>query len=546
MKNIKIIFSDIDGTLLNSKHLITAKTRRKILQLEQQGILFILVSARMPKGVEVIRDLIGNHAPIVCYNGGLIYSEKGEVMHSCLLDLNSALAIKQMLDQDFPMLCCNTYGFDQWIVDDKNCRWVQREEQITGLSAVNGSVAATFAADGGIHKFLLMGEEEEIKRAEARIRADYPDLSVALSNNNYLEVMHGDVKKSVGVDYLCAHYGYTPAEAMAFGDGFNDIDMLQRVKYGYAMGNAPIEVQESASFMTQDNDHEGVLSVLEEIENMTSLNGGALLLTAGKKSALFDCGMAHQFQLELIKEKLKGAPLDYFFLTHSHYDHLGALPEIRKQWPDCLICGTEYAKYVLTRPGALATIRKFTMQAAQKAGVTLADYSDELMKIDVVLKDHEIIDLGGIQVQMIPLLGHTRCSAGYWIDQKVLVASESIGYLSKSGEIFPSYLVSGSDALRSVEICRELAPEVLVPPHKAPIRMAEYPDFWEKCRAAIQTAQALIINSHREGKSAEEIFQLLKERYWVDEVQIDQPLFAFEANTRVMIQRTLAETLETN
>ena len=68
----QVIFSDIDGTLLNSRHQVTSDTRLEILSLEQKGIPFVLVSARMPDGIMTIQNQIGNHAPIICYSGALI------------------------------------------------------------------------------------------------------------------------------------------------------------------------------------------------------------------------------------------------------------------------------------------------------------------------------------------------------------------------------------------------------------------------------------------------------------------------------------------
>ena len=262
---VKIIFSDIDGTLLDSCHQITDGTRNKIIELEQKGIPFVLVSARMPEGVASIRRQIGSHSPIISYSGGLIYDANRRILYSCLLELNHALKIKKVLETEFPRICCNTYGYEKWIVDNADDPWVRREEAITGLNAAEGDIKKEFEEEGGIHKFLLMGEAKEIHNVEIWLRKDYPELSIALSNENYLEVMHGSVKKSAGITCLCNYRGISLEEAMAFGDGHNDMDMLKVVKYGYAMGNAPKEVKESAAFETLDNDHEGVLAVIKEL-----------------------------------------------------------------------------------------------------------------------------------------------------------------------------------------------------------------------------------------------------------------------------------------
>lgn len=260
----KMIFSDIDGTLLDSHQQVSEDTRREILRLEREGVPFVLVSARMPEGLEPIRRQLGNHAPTVSYGGGLICNEDGEVLYSCQMDLGTALEIKGLLEREFPHIVCNTYGFSRWVVDDDSNPWVIREEEITTLKAENGDIEEIFGKDGGIHKFLLMGEHEEIEQLEIHLKRAWPKLSIAASSSCYLEVMNGKVRKSEGVHFLCEYYGIPLEEVIAFGDGKNDMDMLKAAGNSYAMANAPREVQESAKHVTLDNDHEGLLAALRE------------------------------------------------------------------------------------------------------------------------------------------------------------------------------------------------------------------------------------------------------------------------------------------
>ena len=259
------MFSDIDGTLLNNNHHIPTDTREKILELEKRGIPFILVSARMPDGVRLIRRELGNHSPIVCYSGGLILDEDDHILYSCQIPLHLAAEVKELLDRGYPQICCNTYGMDRWIVDDDQNPWVIREERITEGKSVVGKIKQVFASDGGIHKFLLMGEPDDIVLVERRLRRDYPELSVSKSNANYLEVMDGYVQKSTGVQVLCAYYGISEKQTMAFGDGENDIPMLQAVRYGFAMANASEIVRAHAPYVTLSNEEGGILDVIRRI-----------------------------------------------------------------------------------------------------------------------------------------------------------------------------------------------------------------------------------------------------------------------------------------
>lgn len=270
MRNMKkndcrIIFSDIDGTVLTSDGTITPDTRKKLLELEKEGILFILTSARSPEGVRVIRQKIGNHAPMICFCGALILDENEKPIYSCQIPLETAVFLKHLLEKEFPEVCCNTFGFEKWIVDNREDAREQREEAIVGFPAEIGAIEDVFAKDGGIHKFLLMGEPEQMKRLAVRLREVFPDLQVAASNAEYLEVTENGVKKSTAIKTLCEKLGLSVEQAAAFGDGESDMGMLATAKFGYAMGNAPEEVRKSAPFVTCTNNEEGVLAGLREI-----------------------------------------------------------------------------------------------------------------------------------------------------------------------------------------------------------------------------------------------------------------------------------------
>ena len=102
MKKYKIIFSDIDGTLLNNENQVPKETIEELRRLDEKGIPFVLVSARMPEGMCSIREELGIHAPMVCYSGGLVLDPDDQEIYSCLLDLDLACEIKSLVAKEFP------------------------------------------------------------------------------------------------------------------------------------------------------------------------------------------------------------------------------------------------------------------------------------------------------------------------------------------------------------------------------------------------------------------------------------------------------------
>lgn len=263
--DLKIIFSDIDGTLLDSGHRIPEETREAIRRLGERGIPFVLVSARMPEAMTGFRDEIGLKAPMVCYSGGLVMGAGGEVLYNGQMELEAAAGLKELVAREFPEVRCGAYGGGIWLVDDDRDPWIRKEEEITGVKAQAGDMRDVFQAAGGINKFLLMGEENVIERTEQRLKEMYPQLSIARSKDVYLEVMDGKVSKAAGAEAVCRHYGFSLKEAVAFGDGYNDIDMLKACGIGYAMGNAPEAVKTAADRVTLDHDRQGLLVGLRQV-----------------------------------------------------------------------------------------------------------------------------------------------------------------------------------------------------------------------------------------------------------------------------------------
>ena len=85
------------------------------------------------------------------------------------------------------------------------------------------------------------------------------------SSEILLEVMAGGVNKAKAVRWLCGFWGVDIREAIAFGDYYNDLEMLEAAGYGTAMGNAPEDIRKKVGRITKDNDHDGIYYALEEL-----------------------------------------------------------------------------------------------------------------------------------------------------------------------------------------------------------------------------------------------------------------------------------------
>ncbi len=256
----RIVFSDVDGTLLNSEHKITPLTRQAMEALRRRDIPFVIVSARSPSGIYPILEEYGFNCPIISYSGALILDENRSVLFQRGMDRSGAEKIIAFIEaRRFDLTWC-VYSFDEWIVKKKDDARVMREEAIVKAQAREGSIRSLTAPQ--VHKILLICNPEQTSQIESALREAFPEYSIARSSDILLEVMARGITKAAAVQTLCSLWDAPVSEAVAFGDQYNDVEMLETVAYGFLMGNAPAELKKRIERLTEDNDHDGIYHAL--------------------------------------------------------------------------------------------------------------------------------------------------------------------------------------------------------------------------------------------------------------------------------------------
>lgn len=279
MKTYRAVFCDIDGTLIDTRHRLSPATARKVKAINDAGTPFVLISARSPSSIFPIQDEIGIRAPIVCYGGALVLDKDRRPVHGLGLEADVVVEIKRYVADAWPRVTTTVYSHDNWIVDDAGHPRVVREEEITGAVPTQADAREALAG-AEAHKVFCMGDPDVIIELEKDLAPRYPHLAVIKSYPTFLEVMNGAVTKARAVGYLCQAMRIEPGDAVAFGDNYNDISMLEAVGLGIAMGNAPEEVRRRADRVTADNDHEGVLRALETL-SFQAMNNSVRFERAG-------------------------------------------------------------------------------------------------------------------------------------------------------------------------------------------------------------------------------------------------------------------------
>lgn len=261
---VRAVFSDIDGTLLNSQHVVTPKTRTSIQKLREQDILFTLSSSRSPAGIEPIAEKNQFQCCIIAFGGALILNENRRILYEMGMNKMTAGKVIDFIENKCPDVIWNIYTADMWMVKNKNDSRVQHEEQVVETYADEGTIE-DLTDDACVDKILCMCAPGQIDSVEALVCTAFPELSVAKSSDTLLEIMQKGVNKADAVKRLCQIKRIDMEDTMAFGDNYNDLEMLEAVQFGIAMENAPLEIRQRVRFVTSDNNHDGIANILEKI-----------------------------------------------------------------------------------------------------------------------------------------------------------------------------------------------------------------------------------------------------------------------------------------
>ncbi|QED37644.1 HAD family hydrolase [Antarcticibacterium arcticum] len=263
----KIVFSDIDGTLLNRDRALSPGTIDAIKKLKNR-IPFILISARMPAAMRHLQaELEIEELPIISYNGGLVLVNN-KVKSSTEIPLEIVEGLAKWNNSLNTHL--SLYNNDEWYVPEMDY-WAMREQNNTKVTPVikpNVKVIEDWkTSEKGAHKIMAMGDISNIEKIISFLENNYPgELHLYRSKDTYLEIAPKSISKYTAVEFLLKeHFKLSPAQAIAFGDNYNDVDMLKKIGYGVAVGNAREEARNVANVVCEHSIEDGVAKILTKI-----------------------------------------------------------------------------------------------------------------------------------------------------------------------------------------------------------------------------------------------------------------------------------------
>lgn len=257
----KIVFFDLDGTLLTHKKEVLEENKKAIQRALENGIEVCICTGRQKTAAEYYRQMAGTGRYIICENGAEIYDAVSkEELFTCSLDKDFCKRLyEHALSKKLFARIDTKYA--RYITDMKLkvIDEIPMEEDYEKFFEENDVLQLSIGSTNG------KDIDEVIEMLDNSVKVENRFISGYLPvKHEIINIINTSVSKGNGILGLCKYLKINPEEAMAFGDDLNDISMMKSV-YGVAMGNAFDEVKVLAKEVTKTNEESGIAEILNRI-----------------------------------------------------------------------------------------------------------------------------------------------------------------------------------------------------------------------------------------------------------------------------------------
>lgn len=262
LKDIKLIVSDVDGTLVNNKNKIGELTCDLVPKLKKKNVLFSLASQRIYSSLVPIASSLEIEIPLISLNGALVKGRNGEILNKSSIPEKKVLkAIKLAQTRLVRIALCYN---DEIIYTDDNS---VLKDFMSRVGTTYRLVDSYNTYTNDVLEIIMMGNDKKhVKDILRKMKFPFNFSlklkyyrSNSLSKVYHLEILKKGVSKKTGLQALTKHLGIKKSEVVVFGDWYNDRDLFDFGGFNVALNNAVPELKAKANYITEKtNDEDGV------------------------------------------------------------------------------------------------------------------------------------------------------------------------------------------------------------------------------------------------------------------------------------------------
>jgi Cof subfamily protein (haloacid dehalogenase superfamily) len=269
MDGVRLVASDLDGTLLRPDETVSDRTRAALAAARDAGITVVLVSGRPPRSLGPIAERIGVGGIAICANGAVVWDlDSGRMVDHSPMAAELATRLVHDLREAVPGALFAVeleHGFG------REAGW---SDGVVAASPDALEADALELITGPVTKLLVRHRSLPFAEVAERAReAAGDDAVVTWAGLRVVEISAAGVTKAYALERLCRRLGIDAGEVVAVGDMPNDLPMLAWAGTGVAVANASPEVLEAADEVTAANVEDGVALLLERILDANGASG---------------------------------------------------------------------------------------------------------------------------------------------------------------------------------------------------------------------------------------------------------------------------------
>lgn len=262
LSRVKLVVSDMDGTLLNDEGIVSPEFFELYKELEALGIHFIAASGRQYYSIIDKLAPIKNDITVIAENGGIV-KQGDEVLLTKSLPkktVRELLTKLRGLDDAYIVLC----GMKSAYIESQNEDFIPIFSEYYKKYERVDDLAAQIDQDD-FFKLAVYSFDGSEQSTFSRFDEDHKDFKAKVSAKNWLDIMGSDTNKGNALQHVQELLGIDSGETMVFGDYNNDLEMMEYAAFSYAMENAHPNVLAAATYTTKSNNALGVEAILEQL-----------------------------------------------------------------------------------------------------------------------------------------------------------------------------------------------------------------------------------------------------------------------------------------